>query len=253
MRHRPDLRRPPGADRILWPLVDRTRGGAPLQRNRLVGTSVTGECPRLHGAPAAFFLSPRGRTSGRACGMACQASLRAALAAVVAHRVQPSKADPRSGVGRLAGASRVRGYESRARAPHPAPPHETSPEDAPRSSETWRYNHTLGKTSILFLEKILERHTFSLWEKTSERTRRRAKAAEAADANRGTPPHPARARDRFRLRADALRRTETRRACEASVGGPHSPPSPTGGEGSEARRASACRWLCRRTGHRRWT
>jgi len=153
MRHRPDLRRPPGADRILWPLVDRTRGGAPLQRNRLVGTSVTGECPRLHGAPAAFFLSPRGRTSGRACGMACQASLRAALAAVVAHRVQPSKADPRSGVGRLAGASRVRGYESRARAPHPAPPHETSPEDAPRSSETWRYNHTLGKTSILFLEK----------------------------------------------------------------------------------------------------
>jgi len=44
--------------------------------------------------------------------------------------VQPLKADPRSGAGRRPGASRVRGYEPRPQAPHPAPSRGLSPEDA---------------------------------------------------------------------------------------------------------------------------
>jgi hypothetical protein len=47
--------------------------------------------------------------------------IRAASAVLQPHRVQPLKAAPLSGGGRVPATSRVRGYEPRPRAPHPAP------------------------------------------------------------------------------------------------------------------------------------
>ncbi len=75
-------------------------------------------------------FSPRGRASGRRQGHN-GAPVWQAFARLRPHRVQPLKAEPRSGPGRLPEASRVRGYEPRPQAPHPAPSFRTSPEDAP--------------------------------------------------------------------------------------------------------------------------
>ena len=68
------------------------------------------------GAPSRLFC-PRGRASGRGRGP-CGPPIRAAFAALRPRRVQPSKADPRSGAGRRPRASRVRGCEPHPRAPH---------------------------------------------------------------------------------------------------------------------------------------
>ena len=76
------------------------------------GASPSGTPPRL--------FSPR-RRSFRAERGPLGPPIRAASAALRSRRVQPFWAAPRSGSGRLAGASRLRGYKPRRRAP--PPPH----------------------------------------------------------------------------------------------------------------------------------
>jgi hypothetical protein len=66
---------------------------------------------------AAIFV-PGAVTSGRGPGRLSANPIRAAFAALRLRRVQPLKAAPPSGSGRRPRASRVRGYEPRARAPH---------------------------------------------------------------------------------------------------------------------------------------
>ena len=70
-----------------------------------------------HSALHRGVFCPRGRASGRGRGPRGP-PIRAAFAALRPRRVQPSKADPRSGAGRRPRASRVRGCEPRPRAPH---------------------------------------------------------------------------------------------------------------------------------------
>ena len=67
------------------------------------------------------FLVPRGRASGGRQDVPSGPSVRSGCAAPSRPRVQPLKADPRSGAGRRPRASRVRGDEPRPQAPHPVP------------------------------------------------------------------------------------------------------------------------------------
>jgi hypothetical protein len=75
-----------------------------------------GECGRLPALHRGFSV-PGTVTSGRAT----EDFSSRAFARFRPLRVQPFKADPRRGAGRLPEASRVRGYEPRPQAPHPIP------------------------------------------------------------------------------------------------------------------------------------
>ena len=107
-----------------------TRGRArPSERPTSRPTRLIEACPlRLRsgeaplGAPRAAISVPVGRASGRATGRLAAFLLGRLPPPFAARRVQPLKADPHSGAGRLAGASREWGYKPRPRAPPPAPP-----------------------------------------------------------------------------------------------------------------------------------
>jgi len=76
------------------------------------------------GAPRGGDFCPRGRASGGRFTIAPSEGPRTTPAGFRPPSpapVQPLKAEPRSGPGRLPAASRVRGYEPRPQAPHPAP------------------------------------------------------------------------------------------------------------------------------------
>jgi hypothetical protein len=85
---------------------------------RSAGASDETRAPR--GAPSRRFQSPGPCFRARR-GQCSPALIRAAFAALHRRRVQPFKAAPHSGGGRPPEASRERGYERRAQAPHPAP------------------------------------------------------------------------------------------------------------------------------------
>src|SRR5581483_10142046 len=88
------------------------------------------------GAPPAAFLSPGPCFRARMGGLP-PSLIRAAFAALPPHRVQPLKAVPPSGDGRLPEASRRCACEAHLRAPHPTPPTRTPPE-APSLSRVLR-------------------------------------------------------------------------------------------------------------------
>ena len=91
--------------------------GAGAFRRSVVAISVPGAV--LPGAdPGGFRLNP----------------IRRAFARLRRRRVQPRRAVPRSGDGRRPGASRVRGYEPRPRAP-PLPPFQQRPAGTPLGGE----------------------------------------------------------------------------------------------------------------------
>ena len=84
---------------------------------------------------------PRGRASGRRRGPRGP-PIRQAFARLRRRRVQPFKAVPRSGDGRRPGASRVRGYEPRPRAP-PSPVSAASCRNAPRRRRWKEYKPSI--------------------------------------------------------------------------------------------------------------
>jgi len=89
----------------------------------------------LHGGD---FCS-RGRASGGRSTGAPRVrghDLRQAFARLHRTPVQPSKAEPRSGPGRLPATSRVQGYEPHPQAPHPPPTAMTPHDSAPGRSRT---------------------------------------------------------------------------------------------------------------------
>ncbi len=116
-----------------WSAGWRTIGLSALRRARVLRSTRS-----PLGAPWRRFLSPgpyfRARTG------ALWPPIRAAFAALRSRRVQPFKADPRSGAGRRPRASRVRGCEPRPRAPLPTPTSRT-PLEAPLMEQVKEYKH----------------------------------------------------------------------------------------------------------------
>ena len=93
------------------------RGGAPkgaIHFRLAAGTLCEGRSPS--GAPRVAISVPGAVASGRGRGPPGP-PIRQAFARLRPRRVQPFKAVPRSGDGRLPEASRVRGYEPRPQAP----------------------------------------------------------------------------------------------------------------------------------------
>jgi len=87
------------------------------------------------GAPRCGDFCPRGRASGCRFTAAPSEGPRATPAGFRPPSpapVQPLKAEPRSGPGRLPAASRVRGYEPRPQAPPPCPTFSERLQNAPR-------------------------------------------------------------------------------------------------------------------------
>ena len=126
----------PRAGRSSNPSRDHEGSGAPAnaevcETSRAAGAAArhAGEaCPlRLRSRRGASRrstggdLCPRGRSFRAGAGASWPPISRPAFASLCTRRVQPLKADPRSGTGRLPGASRGRGYEPRTQAPRPAP------------------------------------------------------------------------------------------------------------------------------------
>ena len=119
----------------------------PTRSARRVLSVAGGEAPP--GAPLGGVLCPR-RPCFRAGHRKSRSdlSIRAAPAALRVPLVQPFKAAPHSGGGRLAGASRARGYEPRPQAPRPTPPSFASRENAPSSGWDEEVYSLIGILSI---------------------------------------------------------------------------------------------------------
>ncbi len=115
---------------LLPPPKQGARGSRPPQKCEGDGAPSGATSPSVHafsrrrGASrraVAAILSPRRRASRRRPGGYFVPPIRAASAALRLRHVQPLKAGPRSGAGRLARASRARGCETRPRAPALSP------------------------------------------------------------------------------------------------------------------------------------